>query len=456
MEKDYPELFGLNVTTVEAETMLENAKKKTEKTRKNLEATWFTNRNKSIRKKAVENAIREVDLAEARLEITKAAAQMKMNLNIKKRNQGSKVAARASIENNIRKMNQEQTKKGLLKRKKVEFPGPAPPALKPGAPAVAVSGAPAVAVSGAPAVAVSGAPAVVFPPRPKGPRPPPVTASTPGLPGGPVAPPRVPKPNNLIKAAAADIRRALIERNYSNINKNQNTRKGLLRRKRLNFPDPDLRVRPPGHKPKNLINAAEVRARAAAGILPLGLPPKPNHLKRAAEARARAAAGLLSPGRLAAPELPGGPEVLPGFEGIDPIARAANINARARSALGLDQGDQLVEGLPRVNKLYIQPPINPLSSLTLPFNLSKLPGLTASPELPGGHPGGPAAGVPVAPSPRQPTAASTNNSPKNIKTRIGTIRQKFAEAKAKINAFKARPKTKAKGGSRTRKLKSRR
>ena len=89
-----------------------------------------------------------------------------------------------------------------------------------------------------------------------------------------------------------------------------------------------------------------------------------------------------------------------------------------------------------------------------------VPGAAVAPGPPApGHPGGPAAGVPgaaVAPSPRQPTAASRNNSPKNIKTRIGTIRQKFADAKAKINAFKARPKTKAKGGSRTRKLKSRR
>jgi hypothetical protein len=61
-------------------------------------------------------------------------------------------------------------------------------------------------------------------------------------------------------------------------------------------------------------------------------------------------------------------------------------------------------------------------------------------------------------SPRQPTAASTNKSYNNIKKRIGTIRQKFAEAKATINAFKARPKGKAqaKGGRRTRKLKSRR
>jgi hypothetical protein len=55
------------------------------------------------------------------------------------------------------------------------------------------------------------------------------------------------------------------------------------------------------------------------------------------------------------------PELPPGFEGI---------------------GEQLVEGLPSVSKLEKQPHINLLSPLTLPVNLSKLPGLPAAPSAP--------------------------------------------------------------------------
>ena len=252
----------------------------------------------------------------------------------------------------------------------------------------------------------------------------------------------MPKPNNLIKAAAADIRRALIERNYSNINKNQNTRKGLLRRKRLNFPDPDLRVRPPGHKPKNLINAAEVRARAAAGILPLGLPPKPQWVINArtrASTHGGPATGVTGASTPAA--VSGAPPVVaPGSGAPAPEPKAPPVTGQATFSLPLTpRHSESNQDLEEANEN---------NSWNDDDNNNAAP--QAGPPAP--QPGPPAP-VPV-PVPRQPTAASTNNSHMKIKTRIGTIRQKLKQAKAKINAFKARPK--AKGGSRTRKLKSRR
>jgi len=370
MKEDFPELFGLKVTTEKAETMLNNAIVKKIKTKKNLNATWLTNRNKSIRQKAYENASREVDVAAARIEVAQAAAQMKANLAIKERNLGSRAAARASIEKNIRNMNQEKTRKALLNgRKKVEFPGPAPPAPKLGAPFVAGPEAPPAVAPVAAAnifgnddfplqmnrnLANSGAQAAAIPPRPKGPRP--VAASSPGLPGGP---PRAPKPNNLKKAAVASTRKL----------------------KELTIPAPAVRKLP-----------------ALAGIR---LPPKPQWVLNARS-------------RVPGASTPGGPAAGSEAPGLAPPAPG------------------------------LAPPA---------------PGL--APPAPGLAPPAPEAPAPVlhpVPAPKPATAASRNKSYQNIKTRIGTIRQKFTEAKATINAYKARPKGKAqaKGGRRTRKLKSRR
>jgi hypothetical protein len=398
MESNYPELFALSVTTEEANKMVTIARAKIEKTMKNRESIWFTNRNKSIRQKAYENASREVDVAAARIEVAQAAAQMKANLAIKARNLGSRAAARASIEKNIRNMNQEQTKKALLRRERVEFPDPeAPPAVS------------------------------VAPPRPKGPRP--SSASTPGLPGGPVAPPRVPNPNN-VKKAAADARRALIERNYSNINKNQNKRKALLRSERVKFPG----TAPP--EPNHLKKAAEVKARAAAGLLPIGLPPKPQWVKNA-----RSGASTH-----------GGPAVVKAtFPGLGPGWEEHNNN-------NWDDG----EG-PESSKVHeiSAVPLVPGAPVIAPGPEAPVASVSGAPA-PGLAPPAPAlaplAPEAPAPAPEQPTAVSRNELYESTKKRIGTIRNKFKEAKATINAFKARPKTKekAKGGSRTRKLKSRR
>ena len=471
MRQDYPELFALSVTTEEAEKMVTNARAKVEKTMKNRESIWFTNRNKSIRQKAVESAIQELDRAKARVEITKARTQIKTNLAIKARNLGYRAAARASIEKNIRNMNQEKTKKALLRRERVEFPGRAPPALNFKDPFVFGPEAP---------------PAAAAPPRPKGPRP--SSASTPGLPGGPVAstrklkpftipappvrklpsladirlppkpqwllnarsrvpgastpggpaastpglpggPPRVPNPNN-VKKAAADARRALIERNYSNINKNQNKRKALLRSERVKFPG----TAPP--EPNHLKKAAEVKARAAAGLLPIGLPPKPQWVKNA-----RSGASTH-----------GGPAVVKAtFPGLGPGWEEHNNN-------NWDDG----EG-PESSKVHeiSAVPLVPGAPVIAPGPEAPVASVSGAPA-PGLAPPAPAlaplAPEAPAPAPEQPTAVSRNELYESTKKRIGTIRNKFKEAKATINAFKARPKGKAqaKGGRRTRKLKSRR
>ena len=275
MEKDYPELFYINVKESNAEKMLVNARQKIQKTRNNLEKFWITNRNKSIRKKAFDNAKREVEVARARIEVIKAAAEMKEN-----------IAAR--------------------------------------------NAAKAVAPAGAPAVA-------------------PASSSTPGLPGGPAVPPVV-----------APVAAALSQVNI-------------------------LLQKPRGPKGRRI---PVVSPEAPGAAVAPGAPRRPSGP---------------NPRRPVPAPQPGAPALQPGAPSLQP-------------------------GPPALQ-----------------------------PGPPALQPGAPALQPePPAPSPRQPTAASTNNSPKNIKTRIGTIRQKFADAKAKINAFKARPKTKAKGGSRTRKLKSRR
>jgi hypothetical protein len=488
MRRDYPELFGLKVTTEMAETMLKNAIVKKIKTKKNLNATWLTNRNKSIRQKAYDNASREVDVAAARIEVAKAATQMKANLAIKARNLGSREAARASIEKNIRNMNQEKTKKALLRRERVEFPGPAPPALKLGAPFVAGPEAPPAAAPVAAAnifgnddfplqmnrnLANSGAQAAAIPPSPKGPRP--VASSTPGLPG---EPPRVPNPNN-VKKAAADARRALIERNYNNINKNQNARKALLRRELVTFPGPD----PSAVKLVSPFVAGPEAPPPVAASTP-GLPggpvatpraPKPNNLKKVAVASTRKLKELTIP----APAV----RKLPALAGIRlPPKPQWVLNARSRvPGASTPGGPAAVSEAPDPGPEA--PPVPGQATFTLPLtprhgtsnqdleeatennswdvdNDEAAPGLAPpAPDLapPAAAISPPAPEAP-APVPKPVTATSRNKSYQNIKTRIGTIRQKFTEAKATINAFKARPKGKAqaKGGRRTRKLKSRR
>ena len=119
-----------------------------------------------------------------------------------------------------------------------------------------------------------------------------------------------------------------------------------------------------------------------------GLPLKQNQnsvrlAKEAATARRaeKAAAASTAAASAATPAVPRArPEVPPGFEGIDPKARAANINARARSALGLGQGEELV----------------------VPFNLSNLSGLPAA---------APAAASSLPPLPVIPNLPNGSNPP---------------------------------------------